>query len=84
MEILLISVYTAICIAVFTILRIPLNRWTVPTASVGGLVLTFALIQLLNYFHPYSGMSQPISDHQPVDAQCDRVGGGSADDGRGA
>lgn len=66
MEILLISVYTAICIAVFTILRIPLNRWTVPTASVGGLVLTFALIQVLNYYHPYSGMSQPYLTTEPV------------------
>lgn len=66
MELLLISGYTAICIAVFTILRIPLNRWTVPTASVGGLVLTFALIQLLNYYHPYSGMSQPYLTTTPV------------------
>jgi multidrug resistance efflux pump len=66
MELLLISGYTAICIAVFTILRIPLNRWTVPTASVGGLVLTFALIQLLNYYHPYSGMSRPYLTTTPV------------------
>ena len=58
MELLLISSYAAICIAVFTVLRIPLNRWTVPTTSIGGIVLIFALIQLLNYFHPYSGTSQ--------------------------
>lgn len=66
MELLLISGYTAICIAVFTIFRIPLNRWTVPTASVGGLVLTFALIQLLNYYHPYSGTSRPYLAITPV------------------
>jgi hypothetical protein len=46
MELLLISVYTALCIAIFTVLRIPLNRWTVPTASIGGVVLSFALIQM--------------------------------------
>ena len=66
MELLLISGYTAICIAVFTILRIPLNRWTVPTASVGGLVLTFALIQLLNYYHPYSDTSRPYVTSAPT------------------
>ena len=66
MELLLISGYTAICIAVFTILRIPLNRWTVPTASVGGLVLTFALIQLLNYYHPYSDTSRPYVTTAPA------------------
>ncbi len=58
MELLLISGFTAICIAVFTVLRIPLNRWTVPTASIGGVVMIFALLQLLNYYHPYSGMSR--------------------------
>jgi len=66
MELLVISGYTAICIAIFTILRIPLNRWTVPTASVGGLVLTFALIQLLNYYHPYSGTSRPYMTTAPA------------------
>lgn len=66
MELLLISGYTAICIAIFTMLRIPLNRWTVPTASVGGLVLTFALIQLLNYYHPYSDTSRPYVTTAPA------------------
>jgi hypothetical protein len=66
MELLLISSYTAICIAVFTVLRIPLNRWTVPTTSFGGIVLIFALIQLLNYFHPYSGTSQQYLTTMPI------------------
>ena len=50
MELFIISGYAAICIVTFTVLRIPLNRWTVPSASVGGLVLSFALIQVLNFF----------------------------------
>jgi len=66
MEILLISVYTATCIAAFAILRIPLNRWTVPTASIGGLVLAFTLTQVLNYYHPYSGMSRSSLTTTPV------------------
>jgi hypothetical protein len=63
MELFIISGYAAICIALFAVMRIPLNKWTVPTASLGGVVLTFALIQLLNYYHPYSGMSR---QYQPV------------------
>ena len=66
MELLLISGYTAICIAVFTLLRIPLNRWTVPTVSIGGAVLIFALVQLLNYYHPYSGMSRQYLTSTPT------------------
>ena len=66
MELLLISGYTAICIAVFTVLRVPLNRWTVPTASIGGVVLTFVMIQLLNHYHPYSDMSRPYLTTTPI------------------
>jgi hypothetical protein len=58
MELFLITGYIALCVAVFTVLRIPLNRWTVPTASIGGVALVFALIQLLNFYHPYSDRSQ--------------------------
>jgi len=66
MELLLISVYTAICIAVFTVLRLPLNRWTVPTFSIGGAVLIFSLIQMLNYYHPYSGVSRQYLTTTPI------------------
>jgi hypothetical protein len=31
MELLLILTYTAICVAVFKIFRIPVNKWTLPT-----------------------------------------------------
>ncbi len=66
MEMYLISGYTAVCIAVFTVLRIPLNKWTVPTASIGGVVLMFALLQLLNYYHPYSDMSRQYLTSTPI------------------
>jgi hypothetical protein len=33
MELLLILTYTAICVAVFKIFRIPVNKWTLPTAA---------------------------------------------------
>lgn len=74
MEIFLISGYAAVCIALFAILRIPLNRWTVPTASIGGLVMIFALVQLLNYYHPYSGMSrQYLNTTQMTPGVAERV-----------
>ena len=76
MELYLISGYAAICIALFTILRIPLNRWTVPTASIGGLVMIFALVQVLNFYHPYSGMSrQHLTTTQITTSVAERVTG---------
>jgi multisubunit Na+/H+ antiporter MnhG subunit len=53
MELFIILGYVAVCIAIFTLLRIPLNRRTVPTASIGGILLVFAFIQVLNFYHPY-------------------------------
>ena len=49
MDLLLILTYTALCIAVFKIFNIPLNKWTVPTAGLGGVVLVGTLVLLMNY-----------------------------------
>ena len=66
MELLLVSTCAAICIVIFAALRIPLNQFTVPTTSIGGIVLVFALIQVLNYYHPYTGLSQQHMTTVPV------------------
>lgn len=36
MDLLIILSYVAIAWAVFKIFRIPVNKWTVPTAALGG------------------------------------------------
>lgn len=54
MDLLLILTYVAICVVIFKIFRIPLNKWTVPTAVLGGVLLIGALLLLMNYNHPYS------------------------------
>jgi multidrug resistance efflux pump len=54
MELLLILTYAALCIAIFKIFRIPLNKWTVPTAILGGILLIAAILLLMNYNHPYT------------------------------
>ena len=54
MELLLMLTYAAICTAIFKLFRIPLTKWTVPTAVLGGIVIIGALVVLMNYNHPYS------------------------------
>jgi len=54
MDLLLILTYAALCVAVFKVFRIPLNKWTVPTAVLGGIVLIGGLLLIMNYNHPYS------------------------------
>ena len=66
MDLLLILTYTAICVAIFKIFKIPLNKWSVPTAALGGVVLIGTLIFLMNYNHPYSEVARSYFVSTPV------------------
>ncbi len=66
MDLLLILTYTAICIVIFKVFKIPLNKWSVPTAVLGGIVLIGALILLMNYNHPYSEMARQYFVTTPI------------------
>ncbi|WP_298448573.1 HlyD family secretion protein [uncultured Marinobacter sp.] len=66
MDLLLVLTYTALCIAIFKIFRIPLNKWTVPTAVLGGVVLIGGLIFSMNYNHPFSEASRDYFVTTPI------------------
>lgn len=66
MDLILVLTYTAICVAIFKIFKIPLNKWTVPTAVLGGIVLIGTLIMLMNYNHPYSEVTREYFVSTPV------------------
>jgi len=66
MDFLLILTYTAICVAIFKIFNVPLNKWTVPTAALGGVIIVGALILLMNYNHPYSNMAREFFVTTPI------------------
>ena len=54
MELLLILTYTAICYVAFKVFKIPLNKWTVPTAALGGVTQTILVLLVMNYNHPFT------------------------------
>ncbi|QQX81217.1 HlyD family secretion protein [Shewanella sp. KX20019] len=66
MDLLLVLTYTAICIAIFKIFKIPLTKWTVPTAILGGIFIVGALILLMNYNHPYTPFAKEIFVTTPI------------------
>ena len=66
MDLLLILTYTAICVVIFKVFNIPLTKWTVPTAVLGGIVLIGTLIFLMNYNHPYSEISREYFVTTPI------------------
>nr|WP_300307917.1 HlyD family secretion protein [Halomonas sp.] len=54
METLIILTYTALCVAIFKIFRIPKNKWTIPTAALGGIIILATLVLVMNYNHPFT------------------------------
>ncbi|HIG40946.1 MAG: HlyD family secretion protein [bacterium] len=66
MDLLLILTYAAVCIVVFKVFKIPLNKWTVPTAVLGGIILIGGLIFTMNYNHPYTEISREYFVTTPI------------------
>lgn len=66
MDLLIILIYTAICIVIFKVFKIPLNKWSVPTAVLGGIVLLSAIIFTMNYNHPYAKYAKEVFVSVPI------------------
>jgi multidrug resistance efflux pump len=66
MELAMIMTYTAFCWAVFKIFKLPLNKWTVPTAILGGVVLIGLTLLLMNYNHPYTTLVREYYVTTPI------------------
>ncbi len=66
METLLLLTYAAICVAIFKVFHIPMNKWTVPTAVLGGVVIVGALVLVMNYNHPYSESTRMYFQSVPI------------------
>lgn len=66
METLLILSYTAICITIFKVFKLPLNKWTIPTAVLGGIFLIGAVVFTMNYNHPYSEIGREYFVTTPI------------------
>jgi len=66
MDLLLILTYTAICVVIFKVFKIPLNKWSIPTAVLGGVVLIGTLVFLMNYNHPYAEIAREYVVTTPI------------------
>ena len=66
METLLLLTYAAICITIFKVFKVPLNKWTVPSAILGGIILVGGSVLIMNYNHPYSNMAREYFATTPI------------------
>lgn len=73
MDLLIILTYVAFAWAIFKIFKIPVNKWTIPTAALGGIFIVSGLILLMNYNHPYTFKAQKAVVSVPVVPQVTGV-----------
>ena len=66
MDLLIILTYTAICVVIFKTFKIPLNKWSVPTAVLGGVLILSAILMVMNYNHPYAKYGKEIFVNIPI------------------
>lgn len=69
METLLLLCYAALCIVIFKVFRIPLNKWTVPTAVLGGVFFISTIILVMNYNYPFSEVGKQAFRSVPIVSQ---------------
>lgn len=69
MDLLIILTYVALAYGTFKLFKIPVNKWTAPTAALGGVFLVGALILLMNYNHPYTFQAQKAVISIPITPQ---------------
>jgi len=66
MELLLILIYTALCTAIFKIFKIPVNKWTLPTAALGGIFMIGFILLVMNYNHPFTSTARIYFATTPI------------------
>jgi multidrug resistance efflux pump len=66
MDLLLLLIYAGICTAIFKIFKIPLNKYTVPTAVLGGFVFLGFLLFWMNFKHPYAKYAKELYATVPI------------------
>ena len=54
MELLLILIYVSICYVIFKVFKIPVNQWSLATATLGGIIGIALLLLIMNYNHPFT------------------------------
>ena len=66
MELLLILIYVSFCYAVFKIFRIPVNQWSLATATLGGIFGITMILLIMNYNHPFTKEARIYFSTTPI------------------
>lgn len=62
----MMSIYSFFCWLVFKVFKVPVNKWTLTTAVLGGGVLIISVVLLMNYNHPYTSNARSYFVSTPI------------------
>ncbi|WP_457596074.1 HlyD family secretion protein [Hydrogenimonas sp.] len=66
METLMLLTYIALCWAIFKIFKIPVNKWSMTTAVLGGVFLIGHILMGMAYYHPASQQARIFYITTPI------------------
>ncbi len=69
MDVILMLTYAAIATLAFKVLKVPVNKWTVPTAALGGVFLMAWLYISMAFYHPFTPYARTYFMTSPISAQ---------------
>lgn len=66
MEALILATYSFFCWLIFKVFKIPVNKWTLTTAVLGGIILIVSAVLMMNYNHPYTSNARTYFVSTPM------------------
>ena len=69
MDVILMLTYAAIVIVLFKVLRLPVTKWSVATAALGGVFMMSWMYISMAFFHPFTPYAKTYFMTTPISAQ---------------
>lgn len=66
MDLLILLIYSLFCYTIFKVFKVPVNKWSLTTAILGGVLFIVTIMLLMNYNHPYTSNSRTYFVTTPV------------------
>ena len=66
METLMVLTYATFCWIVFKVFKIPVNKWSLTTAVLGGAIMLAVILMGMAYYHPGSKSARNYFSTTPI------------------
>lgn len=66
MDLLILLLYSLFCWTIFKVFKVPVNKWTLTTAILGGVLFILSIMLLMNYNHPFTSNSRTYFVTTPI------------------